>query len=537
MLREIRCDKFRVETIRFNSGLNVILGDEKATNSIGKSTMLMVIDFAFGGDDLIKHNTDLPRELGHHDYQFVFEFSDERLYFQRGTLSPSAVYVCNENFEVQRVIRVSEYAAILKQSYEIGLPDISFRALVGLHFRIWGRANLSVSRPLHAVPAQKASECVDNLLKTYDQYRGIRELAASLREKEAEKAALRAAKKHNIQPGLTRKQYTRVRADIQQLENDFDDLRKNFSTYAANLSELVDREVLDLKVRKDDLLRIRFDVKNKLNRIEGNLENNRSIRSKNFEDLLKYFPDVNLSRLENIETFHRGVTKILRNELTTSRDELEGQLEKIDIAIRQIDFEMAAALGSVQKPDAVIDRVYEVALSLQEARASAQGYERQEAVISAISDVREDLMAEKERVIRYVENIVNSDMREITTGVFGERRKSPTLTLRDDGYSFEVYDDTGTGSAYVGLVLFDLAVFFSTPVPAVVHDSILFKNIENESVAGLVRLYEACPKQSFVALDEIGKYGADTEKLLINRSAIRLSDSSVLYKAYWRHRA
>jgi uncharacterized protein YydD (DUF2326 family) len=42
--------------VSFHSGLNVVQGDANAANSIGKSTMLMVVDFAFGGKDLLKHN-------------------------------------------------------------------------------------------------------------------------------------------------------------------------------------------------------------------------------------------------------------------------------------------------------------------------------------------------------------------------------------------------------------------------------------------------------------------------------------------------
>ena len=54
MLTEILCDKFldggkERGPIRFKRGLNVVLGDEKATNSIGKSTFLLAVDFAFGG--------------------------------------------------------------------------------------------------------------------------------------------------------------------------------------------------------------------------------------------------------------------------------------------------------------------------------------------------------------------------------------------------------------------------------------------------------------------------------------------------------
>ena len=47
MLTEIICDKFIQEKIVFKNGLNVVLGDEESSNSIGKSTLLLIIDFIF----------------------------------------------------------------------------------------------------------------------------------------------------------------------------------------------------------------------------------------------------------------------------------------------------------------------------------------------------------------------------------------------------------------------------------------------------------------------------------------------------------
>lgn len=56
MLVEVQCDKFIKngqirEPIRFHTGLNAVLGDDNGSNSIGKSTFLMILDFVL--EDLI----------------------------------------------------------------------------------------------------------------------------------------------------------------------------------------------------------------------------------------------------------------------------------------------------------------------------------------------------------------------------------------------------------------------------------------------------------------------------------------------------
>jgi len=95
MLVELRSDKLRDGVITFHSGLNVVIGDEKATNSIGKSSLLMVLDFVFGGNSLIEHNKDIIEELGHHEYLFRFDFNKEPHYFKRGTYTPDFIVVPN----------------------------------------------------------------------------------------------------------------------------------------------------------------------------------------------------------------------------------------------------------------------------------------------------------------------------------------------------------------------------------------------------------------------------------------------------------
>jgi hypothetical protein len=97
-----------------------------------------------------------------------------------------------------------------------------------------------------------------------------------------------------------------------------------------------------------------------------------------------------------------------------------------------------------------------------------------------------------------------------------------------------VFEDTGTGTAYLSLVVLDLAVFSKTFLPCVIHDSVLFKNVENESVAKLIDVYSSISKQSFIALDEVEKYGDLTAKKLYGLAAIKLNDVEVLYVKDWR---
>jgi len=56
----------------FIRDLNIILGGGTGVNSIGKSTMLLIIDFVFGGNAYL--SSDAVKQLGNHNIEFVFEF-------------------------------------------------------------------------------------------------------------------------------------------------------------------------------------------------------------------------------------------------------------------------------------------------------------------------------------------------------------------------------------------------------------------------------------------------------------------------------
>jgi hypothetical protein len=65
----------------------------------------------------------------------------------------------------------------------------------------------------------------------------------------------------------------------------------------------------------------------------------------------------------------------------------------------------------------------------------------------------EELGREKEKVLSFLESVLNNGMRRIVTTVFGADTKSPRIDLGENSYSFEVYEDTGTGTAYASLVV------------------------------------------------------------------------------------
>jgi uncharacterized protein YydD (DUF2326 family) len=65
--------------IVFKEGLNVVLGKEDGTNSIGKSSALLAIDFVFGGNTYLA--SDGVKHIGDHTIFFTFKFDCKGILF------------------------------------------------------------------------------------------------------------------------------------------------------------------------------------------------------------------------------------------------------------------------------------------------------------------------------------------------------------------------------------------------------------------------------------------------------------------------
>ena len=102
MVSEIFCDQFKDQgvtrpAITLHSGLNIVVGGSDAKNSIGKTTFLLAIDFALGGDAYGKKSSSMIRNVGHHRVHFTHSFPDGVYRFCRDTVDLKNVWKCDEN--------------------------------------------------------------------------------------------------------------------------------------------------------------------------------------------------------------------------------------------------------------------------------------------------------------------------------------------------------------------------------------------------------------------------------------------------------
>ena len=537
MLSDLYCEKFRIsKPIEFNPGLNVCVGDEAATNSIGKSTFLMVIDFVLGGDTLLSHNADIVNELGHHDYFFSFIFAGTKHSFRRSTGEPKHVFTCKPNtYEIDEVMSIENYREYLREAYALDGLGLTFRKVVSLFSRIWGKENLNPKRPLDSVSGSNATDALHLLLKLYKRYEAIADLIQSLSVRKADKKSLADAMKRDFVPNITKKQYRDNQAKVEQATDELEDITNELKKYATSLREIANREVQDIKHERDSVLRAKSVIESRLTRVENSLRDNRYVKSKDFEALKDFFADVNDERIAEVEGFHSAIVRILRKELRASQKQLSKEQGQLQELLDDLDKRLSLLLQNVDNPTVVVDRVYALADSKRTSESENEYYDKKKELANDVKEAETELEDEKAKLLAMTATTINDQLQTYSESVFGKDRKSPYLTPSTTNYKFEIYEDTGTGRAYSDLILFDWSVATtSSSVPILIHDSLLFKNVENDSVARMMPIYAALSQQTFIAIDEVSKYGDEAVAIIRDHTVLSLSDDEVLYVKDWR---
>ena len=118
--------------------------------------------------------------------------------------------------------------------------------------------------------------------------------------------------------------------------------------------------------------------------------------------------------------------------------------------------------------------------------------------------------------------MLNTEMDRINSELYTEKFNAPTVHFSGSNYTFFTPNDTGTGIAFKGLVVFDLAIMHLSKLPILVHDSVVLKQISDNAVERIIDQYIACGKQVVIALDKQESYSEKTEKMLLKYANLQL---------------
>ena len=508
--------------IRFKEGLNVVLGKEDGENSVGKSSAMLAIDFVFGGNSYL--SSDGVKHIGDHTIFFAFEFDGKVYRFARNTASPDEIHVCSDGYQLTGVVWTkAEFTDWLKSNYKIDFLGLSFRETVSTFFRIYGKDNTDERRPLRGIPGQSMQKSIDILVKLFDRYKDVEVFNGRLEEQKKKLAAFRDARKYRFVPDLVggKTQYDENVAQIRSLQNEVD-IEKSRLKSQLQAGKLRLETELQAKQRRLSLL-------------DMSLEYGLYPTEADLSALQEFFPGVNIRKLYEVEKYHQKLAAILNEQFSAERQSVQDEITALQEQIKALQAQISQLgfVGNLSKE--FLDKHSEIKARIDALKAQNAAY----LTLTELQDARkkaDDMLKRAiEDILADIERAINDKMKEFNDSLFTEARKAPHLHFNEyNSYSFETPDDTGTGSNYKGMVIYDLAILYLTALPAIAHDSLILKNIGDGAVDGIMKIYARSRKQVFIAFDKQAAYRPDTQRILADNTILKLSDGNCeLYGESW----
>lgn len=538
MLRRIGCPFFKHDEISFHSGLNIILGDDDARNSIGKSLALLVIDFAMGGDSLLEDKAGAITALGHHTYSIEFVFQNTRYFFKRATDTSGSIQVCDRNYASTEEILVEEYRSRLKALYSLDGHKSSFRSLVGPFARIWNKGGLEADQPFSNDLKEAAAVAVERLIDFFGRIGDIEDEKAVLDAHLERKKLISKSMNANIIPKINKSQYKENQKTIADNTRAIEGLKQGFNGALSAYEALFDEGLRALLQQKNDLVTQREELLTKIARVKRDLSGITPRLSANISLVTEFFPDVNVQRLEQVEAFHHKISKLVQKELRAELTLYTKRESELNMDIANIENIMRVDLAAKGTPDDLFARVFELKGLVDKAADENRVFDQKASVEKEVSLSKERLGSVYDSIFLDIEAALNAKLKNFNKVVYGPNRNASRLRIKSaSSYSFTSPEDTGTGKSYAGLVGFDLAMFALTQLPFIIHDSVIYKNIEVPATRRILRILAAVRrKQIFLAFDEAAKFGTVAERLLRKHTVLKLSDDDQLYNEDWRVR-
>ncbi len=538
MLVEVQCDKFIKhgeirKPIQFHAGLNTVIGDDNGSNSVGKSTFLMILDFVFGGKDYVNKCLDVQENVGEHTINFTFVFDGKAYHFSRSNIDYKHVFRCNENYEPlseDSKMTLDQYCGFLAEKYGTQVEeDLTWRGVVSRFIRVWKRDTLDEERPLRAAKDEKAEYAIKRYMQLYGKYAPVEAQIKQAKAAEEERDAFKKSSDYkHIRAAKNKPEYEDNEKRIAALRTQEQELAEQSNKGLLDLDSFQARHLSELD---DQLLKYRRErarVQTQLNAIRREMTEGKKSFKKTYSDLEKFFPGVDFQTIESIESFHQQLAKVLGDEFKETEKDLATAYVMLGNEIARILEEVEEIKKIPNVSEAILKEYAKITTELNNLIDANRNYDR----MNELNDLVAEYAETRDRVIRdqlfAIETMLNQKMREISVQLLKDEQHMPPVLRMEklNKYTFNTPNDGGTGAQYRGVITFDLANMELSPLPFIIHDMQMLLHIEKKVMAEIIKAYDAqksTGKQVFIAFDRLDTYDTDTKDTMSTNCVLELS--------------
>ena len=493
----------------------------------------MILDFVFGGNDYVKKCVDVQENVKEHTICFAFDFGGQMHYFSRNTVDYNNVIKCDSEYQPlpdAEPLSLQKYGEFLCEQYGLSAEGITWRGAIARFIRVYKRDALDEERPLRSSKDEKAADAIKGYMRLFDRYSSVEAQIKQAAVAEDEKEVFRKSTQeyNHVRAAKNDKEKAANEARITELEQQEQDLIADSDRGLLDLDSMTAQRLSELNEALINYRRQRALVQTQLNSVRRDMTGERRSFKRTFTDLERFFPNEEFHTLEEIECFHQKLTKILEQEFTETERSLATTYALLGSEIAAIKEQITEIKNVPNVSQAILREFAQITTELSNLRKANENYDelqRLKQVAADYAETRDAVIADE---LHTIENAVNQEMGSITLEILGDATHMPPVLRLEklNKYTFSTPNDGGTGAQYRGLITFDLANMAVTPVPFVIHDSVLLKNIERAVFSAIIRVYNdqgQKGKQVFMAYDTLDAYDKETRELVGKNAVLQLS--------------
>jgi len=407
----------------------------------------------------------------------------------------------------------------------MALPELAFRDAVGRYIRVYGKNNCDERHPLHYLATEKAEKACYALLKLFDAYAPLKETEAEAKHSDSELTAYKKAQALQFIAKITKRIYEQNEKEILRISAQIEELSSDLERGLLNVDAAASEQAVYIKQLLSRARRARSRVKSRWNMLDENGTYTFSATTDTFTDLQQFFPNVAVAQLEEIEGFHRTISSVFKGELRSERSKIEKELAEYDQIIHEYEAQLQELIQNPNLSKVILTRHAELLREKDRMQKENDAYAKLQQLKERRDADAERLKTIKQQQFALVSYRLNEEMSRLNDNIYEGSYNAPVLDFTDNGYLFFTPDDTGTGIAYKGLVVFDLAVLSLTILPILVHDSVVLKQISDDAIERIIELYSSSGKQVIIALDKQDSYSERTAYLLGESAVLNLGNN------------
>lgn len=235
---------------------------------------------------------------------------------------------------------VTQYCDFLAEKYGQISDGLTFRGAVSRFIRVDRHEIMKEDKPFRSAERETDAQAILGMLKLYGRYGEVEQQEKVAAEAEDREDTFKAAQKYEYIPHVKNKtEYKRNKERIITLQALAENLAAKSSDGLLDLDSMQAEKLRELRAKLSSFRRQKTRLQGQLDVIKQSQADSKKTFQRDYDELLYFFPDADASRLEEVENFHRSLTRILGGEIKDSVVDIEAMIEIVAAEIKRLEEE------------------------------------------------------------------------------------------------------------------------------------------------------------------------------------------------------